>query len=446
MTPAGVRAAVDVSVPVSRGHSVYLDTPALSATGASAAKVGAPASPSSSSRGRKGRVPGAGVKRSDLHSPRTRSVSSGAFMRRFSGASLMEDSSPSVKDSVKRVSRNVVRAAAKHLHNSKLTSVLSGSPSSRPPSGLAGSPASSSKRAKQVARVHLDFAMSASADRTPDGYNGAGGEQHEGNASRNRMELSGDGGGEGEFVDGNCREAGAAGRPHEPGADGDSRKEHSPSFFGSSVRRSKRLAVPVSRFAASVGYAGASSDRAAAPVAGNARGPARRGGRSANSQRAPDVPAVDVAPAAASTAVRSAGAEAVADQAKTAPAVQTRTAMALRRVAPVAGPASAAAQPGAAAATPAVAAAISGAAVCQPPVAGVAVAATPRLRRSSRHRKSVMTVETAKGPSMCVCNRPEFGDICHCYVCDAAFHCECVGVSVGEDYECESCLLNAELG
>lgn len=337
----------------------------------------------------------------------------------------MEDSSPSVRDSVKRVSRNVVRAAAKHLYNGKLTGVLSGSPSALPP-GLAGSTTGSAKRAKQggMPSAHLDFAIPASADRTPDGYNGAGGEENVEKESGNQVELSGDGDGEEELVDGSCSEVGAAGRPHEPGADVGSRKVHSPTVSGSTVRPSKRLGGPVSRYAASVGYACASSDRAAAPVAGNARGPAHRVGRSANSQRAHDGPAVAVGPAAARSAVGSAGAVTSADQAKTAPVLQTRSAMAVRRAAAVAGPASAAAQAGAAAATLAVAAAMPGVAGGQQAVAGATVAAIPRLLRSSRHRKSVMTVETAKGPSMCVCDRPEFGDICHCSVCDTPFHCE----------------------
>lgn len=361
MTPVGVRAAVEVSVSVSRGRSVYLDTPALCATGASPAREGVPVSPRSSSRGRKRQMPGAGVKCSDSYSPRTRSMSSGAFMRRFSGVSLVEDSSPSVRDSVQRVSRNVVRAAAKHLHNSKLTGVLSVSPSGRPPSGLAESSTSSAKRAKQVPRVHLDFAMSASVDPNPDGYNGAVGEENVRNDSGDRTELCADGGGEEDFVDGNCSKVGTAGRLQEQGADGGSRRVHSPTVSGSTVRESKRLGAPVSRFAASMGYAGASSDQAAAPGAGNARGPARRGGHSANSQRAPDAPAVDVGPAAASSAIDSACAVCSADQAKTAPVLQTRSAV-------------------------------------------------------------------------------------HCYVCDAAFRCERVGVSVGADYECESCKLSSGVG
>lgn len=241
MTPAGVGAAGDVSVHVSQGRSVYLVTPALSATGASPGREGVPASRRIYFYGREWRMPGAGVKHSETCSPRTRLMESGAFMRRISEVCLVQDLSPPVRDSGKRGSRNVAQAAVKHRHNSKPTGVLSGTPSARPPSGLAGSSTSFAKRAKQVPCVYLDFATSASADRTPDGYNCAEDEENVENENGSQMELSGDGGSEGEFVDGNCSKVGPAGRPHEPGADEGGRKGHSPTASGSTDRRSKRI-------------------------------------------------------------------------------------------------------------------------------------------------------------------------------------------------------------
>lgn len=92
---------------------------------------------------------------------------------------------------------------------------------------------------------------------------------------------------------------------------------------------------------------------------------------------------------------------------------------------------------------PAVASAITVVAADKTAFPGATVAVTPqvRLRQSSRYCMYFKTLETATGPLMCVCNRPKFGDVCHCLVCDAGLHRECVDVRVGGDYERESCFL-----
>lgn len=175
LTPSVLRPAVVVAPPASSGLAVYMDTPASSDARQLPARGGEMRRSSSTeqsptSRHRR-RVPGAGVKFSEPHGPRSRAYHSGALRRRFSSVTCEEDSWPSVRDSVKRISRQIVRDAAKHLYNGNMASVPSGSPS-RPPSGRAGtSSTSASKRAKSdgLARALLD-----STTRSPAGGSAPG--------------------------------------------------------------------------------------------------------------------------------------------------------------------------------------------------------------------------------------------------------------------------------
>lgn len=300
------------------------------------------------------RVPGAGLKRADVSASPSFSQRSGSLRRRFSGMTCDDDTSPSLRTSVRRMTRNMARVAREHLSSGRLTSSMS----SLSPPHLTGFSEGSTKRPKQQdgpGPATLDFTTTS---------------------------------------------------PH--------------SDTTVTAATPSAAAAEASAPAATPSSAAANSSAAAAKPS-----------------------AAAVQPSASAAKPRAAAAEPPAAAAERSAAAAMPPASATTRSAAAAKTSAAPAKPPTAAAKPPAAAVKPSAAADKPSGAAAKPSAAPALplRRSSRRRKSVLSKQTAQGPPMCVCGEPEFGEVIHCSGCDAPFHVACVGVEVGADYECDTCIL-----